>query len=176
MSSPQTHALLGQTPGRRRMPRQLKCAANSAAILPRVAMSAVCRAKQRAGRDMRRAANGRSEGADWRAHPARTETPERRTRGAAGARLFPAVVAAAPAVGYRQHEGRDHEHQVDADQPGQPIVRNLSMFMKAFSTWIAEIATIEANNFCLSPAKLTLVIHSGQSGWPSGSILETKFS
>src|SRR6185503_3557178 len=52
----------------------------------------------------------------------------------------------------------------------------VSMFMKAFSTWIAEIATIEAISFCLSPPKLTLVIHSGQSGWLPGSILETKFS
>src|SRR3954465_13315614 len=52
----------------------------------------------------------------------------------------------------------------------------VSMFMKAFSTWIAEIATIEAISFCLSPPKLTLVIHPGQSGWLPGSILETKFS
>ena len=29
----------------------------------------------------------------------------------------------------------------------------LSMFMKAFSTWIAEIATIEARSFCFSPPK-----------------------
>src|SRR6267142_4682696 len=52
----------------------------------------------------------------------------------------------------------------------------VSMFMKAFSTWIAEIATMEASSFCFSPPKLTLVIQSGQSGWPPGSILETKFS
>ena len=31
-------------------------------------------------------------------------------------------------------------------------------------TFSAEIATIDAINFCLSPAKSTLVIHSGQSG------------
>ena len=51
-----------------------------------------------------------------------------------------------------------------------------SVFMNSFSTWIAEIATIEASIFCFSPAKSTLVIHSGQSGWSPGSILETKFS
>ena len=52
----------------------------------------------------------------------------------------------------------------------------VSMFMNAFSTWIAEIATIDASSFCYSPPKLTLVIQSGQSGWPPGSIFETKFS
>jgi hypothetical protein len=91
--------------------------------------------------------------------------------------LFPAVVAAAPAVGYRQHEGRNHERQMHADQPGKlGRVEGGAMLMKAFSTWIAETATIEAISFCLSPPKLTLVIHSGQSGWLPGSILETKFS
>ena len=52
----------------------------------------------------------------------------------------------------------------------------VSMFMNALSTWIAEIATIEARSFCYKPPKLTLVIQSGQSGWPPGSIFETKFS
>ena len=50
------------------------------------------------------------------------------------------------------------------------------MFMNAFSTWIAEIATMEASSFCFSPLKSTLVIQSGQSGWPPVSIFETKFS
>ena len=50
------------------------------------------------------------------------------------------------------------------------------MFMNAFKTWIAEIATIEASSFCFRPPKWILVIQSGQSGWPPGSIFETKFS
>ena len=45
------------------------------------------------------------------------------------------------------------------------------MFMNAFSTWIAEIATMEASSFCFSPPKSILVIQSGQSGWPLVSIL-----
>jgi hypothetical protein len=54
--------------------------------------------------------------------------------------------------------------------------KTVSMFMNAFSTWIAEIATIEASSFCFRPPKLTLVIQSGQSGCPPASIFETKFS
>ena len=44
------------------------------------------------------------------------------------------------------------------------VSNTLSIFMNAFSTWIAEIATIEASSFCFKPPKLTLVIQSGQSG------------
>src|SRR6266702_1990932 len=29
------------------------------------------------------------------------------------------MIAAAPAVGHREHEGRDHEHQMHADKPGE---------------------------------------------------------
>ena len=32
----------------------------------------------------------------------------------------------------------------------------VSMFMNAFSTWIAEIATIEASSFCFRPAEIDL--------------------
>ena len=49
------------------------------------------------------------------------------------------------------------------------------MFKNASSTWIAEIATIEASSFCFSPAKSILVIHTGQFGWPVVSIRDTKF-
>ena len=63
-----------------------------------------------------------------------------------------------------------------ASQPSFWASNEPSMFMNAFSTWIAEIATIEASSFCFSPEKSTLVIHSGQSGWPRGSIRDTKFS
>src|SRR6516165_8200140 len=51
-----------------------------------------------------------------------------------------------------------------------------SMFKNASSTWIAEIATIEASSFCFSPAKSILVIHKGQFGLPDVSMRETKFS
>src|SRR5262249_6271755 len=51
-----------------------------------------------------------------------------------------------------------------------------SMFRKASSTWIADIATIEASSFCFSPAKSILVIQTGQLGLPEVSMRETKFS
>src|SRR3974390_1320997 len=54
--------------------------------------------------------------------------------------------------------------------------KDASMFKNASSTWIAEIATIEASSFCFSPAKSILVIHKGQFGLPDVSMRETKFS
>jgi carbonic anhydrase len=51
-----------------------------------------------------------------------------------------------------------------------------SMFKNASSTWIAEIATIDASIFCFRPAKSILVIQIGQFGWPVVSIRDTKFS
>jgi hypothetical protein len=41
---------------------------------------------------------------------------------------------------------------------------------------MAEMATIDANAFCFSPAKSIRAIHAGQSGWPAGSMRDTKFS
>ena len=49
-------------------------------------------------------------------------------------------------------------------------------FMKAFRTWIAEIATIDDMSFSFRPVKSILPIHSGQSLCVLSSILETKFS
>ena len=48
--------------------------------------------------------------------------------------------------------------------------------MKAFSSWIAEIATIDDMSFSFSPVKSILLIQSGQSLCSVASILETKFS
>src|SRR6185312_10285850 len=51
-----------------------------------------------------------------------------------------------------------------------------SMFRNASSTWMAEIATMEASSFCFNPAKSIVLIHIGQFGLPLVSMRETKFS
>ena len=50
------------------------------------------------------------------------------------------------------------------------------MSMKAFSSWMAEMATIDDSSFSFRPVKSILPIHSGQSLWSDSSILDTKFS
>src|SRR4051812_43710022 len=52
----------------------------------------------------------------------------------------------------------------------------LARFMKALSTWIAEMATIDDRSLSFRPVKSILPIHSGQSLCVLSSILETKFS
>jgi hypothetical protein len=52
-----------------------------------------------------------------------------------------------------------------SDQPGHlgGVERGIDV-ENASSTWMAEIATIDASSFCLSPAKSILVIQTGQFG------------
>ena len=50
------------------------------------------------------------------------------------------------------------------------------MVMKARSSEIAEMATIEPTSLIFSPEKSSVPIQDGRSSWPSRLILETKFS